>query len=86
MEQPYTIDAGDYFFNPVQTSVPAGTTVTWRNVGGEAHNVVARDGSFSSWSMMPGERFSFELSRPGHYAYVCTFHEGDGMFGEIDVE
>jgi plastocyanin len=80
------IDAGDYFFNPVQLTVSSGTTLTWRNVGGESHNAVARDGSFSSSSLMPGERFTFTFRKPGRYAYVCTFHEGDGMFAEITVE
>ncbi len=84
--QQTVIDAGDYFFNPVQLTISSGTTLTWRNVGGESHNVVARDGSFSSSSLMPGERFTFKFTKPGQYAYVCTFHEGDGMFAEITVE
>ncbi len=84
--QKTVVDAGDYFFNPNPLSVPVGTTITWRNVGAEAHNVVARDGSFSSSSMVPGEQFAFTFTKPGHYAYVCTFHEGDGMFAEIDVQ
>ncbi len=84
--QQTVIDAGDYFFNPVQLTISSGTTLTWRNVGGESHNVVARDSSFSSSSLMPGERFTFTFRKSGRYAYVCTFHEGDGMFAEVTVE
>lgn len=79
------VDAADDFFSPAQLVVAVGATVTWKNVGGEGHDVVAEDGSFVSNALGPGETFSHTFTRPGTYRYVCTFHAGEGMVGDVTV-
>jgi len=79
------IEAGDHFFSPSQLTVAVGTTVVWRIVGQNAHDITARDGSFASSALNFGSRFTYTYNKPGLYPYVCTLHEGDGMFAEIMV-
>lgn len=75
----------EHFFDPAQLTVTVGTTVIWRNVGVQVHDVHARDHSFDSPSMQPGATFSYTFTKPGTYPYYCAPHEGDGMVGVIEV-
>jgi plastocyanin len=79
------IDAVEQYFNPPTLTVPVGTSVLWRDLQG-THDVVAYDGTFASAVMVEGGTYSFTFTRPGHYAYLCTLHEGAGMLAEIYVE
>jgi plastocyanin len=79
------VDAGDQYFIPSDLTVTVGTTLAWTNVGADEHDVVARDGSFNSKSLSPGNQFSFTFAVPGTYDYICTFHYGNGMFGSVKV-
>ena len=66
-------------------SVPAGTTVTWTNNSGVAHDVTSTtDGyGFASGPFSPGGSFSYSFVRPGTYTYACTLHPG--MNGVLTV-
>lgn len=85
----YTITANaNLTFNPATLTINAGDTVTWQNVGGGFHNVVANDGSFgngaassSNWS------FSHTFTSAGTAGYFCSVHggPGTGMHGTITV-
>ena len=79
------IDAVEQYFNPPTLTVPVGTSVLWRDVQG-THDVVAYDRTFVSAVMVEGGTYSFTFTRPGHYPYLCTLHEGAGMLAEIYVE
>ena len=79
------VQLGEHFFDPSSITVNAGTTVIWRNNGQQTHDVHARDGSFSSPPLDPGNTFSHTFTKPGHYPYYCIPHEGDGMVGEVEV-
>jgi plastocyanin len=79
------IEMGDHYFDPAQLTVKVGTTVTWKNVGQATHDLAARDGSFTNPGMSSGQSYSFVLTKPGRYPYVCMQHEGDGMVGELTV-
>ena len=81
-----TVSLAEHFFDPALLTVKAGTTVTWRNVGQQTHDVNARDGSFHSPLLGPGGTFSYTFTTPGRYRYFCVPHEGDGMIGEVDVQ
>lgn len=83
-EKPLVI-AADRFFILAETVVKVGTIVTWRNDGQEVHNIFANDGSFHSPDLASGNAFSWTFTRPGRYAYLCTYHAGDGMYGAVDV-
>jgi plastocyanin len=54
--------------------VPVGTTVTWTNMGTQAHSVTAPDGSFDSGLVAPGDAATIQFDAPGVYTYLCTPH------------
>ena len=58
-------------FSPSRLTVEAGTTVTWRNTGVEAHSVVSQDQLFDSKLMDAGETFSVTFEAAGTYRYHC---------------
>lgn len=82
---PVTISLAEHYFDPSLITVTVGTTVIWRNVGQQSHDVNARDDSFHSGTLGPGMTFTYTFTKPGRYAYYCIPHEGDGMFGEVDI-
>lgn len=71
--------------SPKLLEIKGGTTVTFVNNGGNWHNVQAKDGSFSSPQLQPGETFSVTFDTPGEYSYLCRSHARHGMFGKIVV-
>jgi plastocyanin len=64
-------------------TIAAGGTVTWVNQDGEAHNVVAQDGSSISPLIDPGQTYSRRFDSAGTFAYQCTLHAG--MTGTVTV-
>src|SRR5690242_6773818 len=80
-----TIEMAEHFYSPYFVTVKVGTTVVWKVVGVQSHDVHARDGSFNSPLMAPGNTFTYTFNKVGKFPYYCAPHEGDGMFGEIDV-
>jgi plastocyanin len=79
------VEIGDHWYIPDQLTVPVGTTVTWRMVGTQEHDVWAYDGSFHSPTLGPGMQYSHTFTKPGRYRYFCVPHYGDGMYGEVIV-
>jgi plastocyanin len=88
-------------FEPPRVTVPAGTTVVWRNASAVQHTVTAdpsqaRTASnvqlpagaepFGSESLSQGQAFTRQLTVIGEYRYVCRIHEESGMVGIITVE
>jgi len=80
-----TVQLAEHFFSPSLITVAVGTTVVWVDVGQQSHDVHARDGSFDSPPLSPGNTFAHTFTKAGKYPYYCVPHEGDGMFGEVDV-
>lgn len=87
-------------YEPAAVTVPAGTTVTWRNTSSMVHTVTANpalanepghvslpDGAktFNSGLLQPGQSFSHTFTVPGEYRYFCIPHEGAGMLGTVTV-
>jgi hypothetical protein len=70
-------------FSPAQTNVLSGDTVTWHNDSVRRHTVTARDGTWGSTTLFPGDGFAHAFDHPGAVAYYCTIHPF--MRGEIDV-
>jgi plastocyanin len=78
-----TVKVSDYKFTKKVLHVRRGTTVTWRWVGEDPHNVRGR--GFHSRTQAKGT-FRHRFSRPGTYRYVCTLHaKSFGMRGTIVV-
>ena len=79
-----TVRMEDNYFVPVELTVPPGTTVIWVNAGREDHTVVAKDLSYDSGVIRPGQQFQRRYDAPGEYPYICDLHEG--MEGKIIVQ
>jgi plastocyanin len=73
----------DFAFQPGSVSVPAGSTVTWRNTGNAPHTVTAFNGAFDSGTLSPGGSFSETFSAPGVFMYHCEIHPN--MVGTVQV-
>ena len=88
-------------FEPVRTTIKAGDTVEWQNVGNQLHHVTTDPAAalkkadvsnppgakpFDSGFLKPGESFSETFSVPGVYRYTCAVHEAKGMNGEVIVQ
>jgi len=69
-----TVSIKDFAFNPSNTTVSPGTTVTWVNNDQTAHTVTTNDGAFDSGTLQPGQSFSFAFDKAGTYAYHCNIH------------
>jgi len=59
---------------PVRGRVKAGTPVTFTNTTQVAHTIKARDGSWTSGTLAPGQSTQVTVARPGTYDYVCQEH------------
>ena len=64
----------EYGVNPMRARVAAGAAVTWTNTGRERHTFAARDGSWRTASMEPGESARVTIGEPGTYEYICEDH------------
>ena len=90
------VTIADFAFSPPTLTVKAGTTVTWTNNDGAAHDVTSTDGpgtgaatttTFSSGAMAQGDTFQFTFKTPGTYYYECTIHAAmAAMHGEVVVQ
>ncbi len=61
-------------------------TVTFKNLdnGSPAHTVTARDNSFNSGDIKPGNSWTHTFSAPGNYSYYCVYHSW--MVGKVVVK
>ena len=73
----------DNDFDPAETTVPLGATVTWTNDGQAPHTVTA-EGAFDSGDLEPGAEFEQTFDQKGTVDYVCTIHPGQA--GTVTVE
>jgi len=76
-----------FAFNPAVLNIPVGTIVVWYNNDSVTHTVTARDNSFDSGNLSPGDpgdtfRYTFEQS--GTLEYYCRIHPS--MVGKITIE
>ena len=73
-------------FTPPAIKVAAGSTVTWTNSDGEAHNVTFAGSAVPpSGTMAAGTAKALVMPAvAGTYTYTCTFHSG--MSGSVQVQ
>lgn len=64
----------NFDFSPMAVTVPAGSTVTWKNLDGEPHTVTSADGLFRSPALDQNDTWSFKFTKPGVYKYICSIH------------
>ena len=67
----------DFAFDPVETAVEPGSTVTWQNAGDTAHTATFDDVEIDTGPVQPGETASVTAPEdPGSYSYFCAIHPG----------
>ena len=74
-------------FNPAVLNVPVGTIVVWYNNNSVTHTVTARDNSFDSGNLSPGDpgdTFQYTFERSGTLEYYCRIHPS--VVGKITIE
>jgi plastocyanin len=64
----------NFDFTPMDVTIVAGGSVTWKNFDGEPHTVTGVDGSFRSGAMDQGDSYTFKFDKPGVYQYLCNIH------------
>jgi plastocyanin len=81
--EPAAVEINRFQFEPQELTISRGATVTWTNRDQTVHNVVAKDGKFTSSGLDTGDRFSFHFDHDGDYAYFCALHPH--MVGVVHV-
>jgi len=64
----------EYDIAPLRVKVKAGTAVTFTNGTSKPHTLQARDGSWRTGAIAPGQSASVTIPRPGTYEYICQDH------------
>lgn len=74
----------DFAFNPEETAVAVGDTITWTNKDSAAHTVTSDgDGPLDSGNLQQDATYEAAFERPGRYAYICSIHPT--MKGTVEV-
>ena len=79
-----TVNIENFKFLPPALTVPAGTTVTWKNEDDSPHRIGGKGGTFASPALDTDGTFSRAFTTPGEYSYICTIHPY--MVGKIIVK
>jgi plastocyanin len=69
-----SVEIKGFAFHPNAITVPAGTTVTWKNDDSVSHTVTSTNGEFGSDVLRQGQDFSHTFMNPGTYDYRCAIH------------
>jgi plastocyanin len=77
-----SVKVGDDFFKAKTVHITKGSTVTWKWVGSDGHNVVGK--GFRSKIQNKGT-FKHKFTKAGTFKYVCTLHADKGMKGTVIV-
>jgi plastocyanin len=83
IQNAWSVNIGDNFFDPPQSAVEPGSTITWTNNGDEPHTVTADDGSFDSGMLNPGDSYTVAFDGQGTVTYHCAIHPE--MRGSVTV-
>src|SRR5215203_6698427 len=83
IQNAWSVNIGDNFFDPPDAAVEPGSTITWTNNGDEPHTVTADDGSFDSGMLNPGDSYTVAFDGQGTVTYHCTIHPE--MRGSVTV-
>ena len=78
------INIENFKFLPGNLTVPAGTTVIWKNEDDSPHRIGDKNGTFKSAALDTDDTFSHTFTAPGEYPYICTIHPY--MVGKIIVK
>ena len=81
-------NGGDFAFEPAAVRIDPGTTVVWEWTGkGDAHSLVAADGSYAAdLTEASGSTFALRFDGVGVSKYTCPSHAPESMRGAIVVD
>lgn len=75
----------DFAFEPTETTIPVGGSVTWTNEASAPHTATGFEGAdFQSGTLTQGETFTETFDEAGTYQYRCEFHAS--MLATVVVE
>ena len=74
----------EHAFNPVRALITVGARVQFLNNGEIPHTVAARDGSWTTGTLEPGQSEHVTFDQPGTFLYHCKDHRW--AIGEVTVE
>jgi quinohemoprotein ethanol dehydrogenase len=74
----------DYGISPTRAKVTVSTTLTFRNMSSLPDTIEARDNSWSTGLILPGQSASINIPKAGEYEYISKEHPW--MAGQIFVE
>ena len=74
MSSTATVNIENFKFAPATLTIPAGTTVIWKNEDDSPHRIGDKDGTFKSAALDTDDTFSHTFATPGTYSYICTIH------------
>lgn len=80
------VEIADFAFDPAETEVAAGETVTFTNADDVAHTATAKEGdptTFDTKEIEAGGSKEITFDEAGDYEYYCSIHEY--MKGTIHV-
>jgi plastocyanin len=80
-----TVTIRNLAFEPAETRIAAGSTVTWTNEDQLPHTATAIDGTFDTGTLDQGAFDSFTFDEAGTYDYECSLHPNN-MKGVVIVE
>jgi plastocyanin len=79
------VEIKDFAYNPAETTVPVGGSVTWTNQDPAPHTATGLDREvLQSGTIASGESFTQAFETAGTFEYFCEFHPN--MKGSIVVE
>lgn len=79
-------ESNEKVFAPAAIRITPGTTVTWKWIGSGNHNVVDKDGQFTSGDPEKKATFKHTFETAGTVLYYCAPHKSAGMKGAVIVE
>jgi plastocyanin len=83
----YTVQVGNYYFNPSSLNVEVGDIVKWVWVEGThtttSTSVPAGAASWDEPITSGSQTYSYTVTTAGTYDYVCSLHAGMGMVGSF---
>ena len=65
----------DFAYLPKEAKVNVGDTILFVNDDESAHTITADEGSFDSGYMPKDAKWSYTFTKPGTFAYFCTYHK-----------
>ena len=68
------VDVVGFAYQPIDLSVPVGTTVVWKNLDPVAHTVTDIDYAYDSGLFEEAGTFAKTFDTPGVYTYFCLPH------------